>query len=466
MFTRRKFLCGASAVTLSTPAFMSALTKNAYAASNTILVVYELNGGNDSFNMVIPWDTTGNGVYQTDRANIALSSAAVLGAGSNFDATPSATGNGTTFAFNPTMSSLTANNNLRWLYGQGKVALVMGVGLPSNAVSRDGHQQAQFYWQTAGINNVGTTNLGWAGLAADQFTATGSLPPLITVDGSNQVAFHGSKTTPLVVSGDIGGFKPSYPSQLGGTNTNLNYGPSGTTSGLIALNANNAYATAAPPAEFTRSVGIQTTNYVSVVQGIATAQPLTSYVTAYNGSTSGVKSQFKQIARMIMGGASTRAYYLRQGGYDTHSAQNAAQPALLGEFSESVTEFYTFLKANSASSNVVIMTISDFGRRPFSNSSAGTDHGTATMHLMIGDPVAGGTYYNSGAQGVSSTGYPNLAQSALDSNGNVYVSVDYRYYLSGALQWLGADPTPIVGSGFVNTSGAAANLNKILPGLH
>ena len=36
------------------------------------------------------------------------------------------------------------------------------------------------------------------------------------------------------------------------------------------------------------------------------------------------------------------------------------------------------------------MTISDFGRRPYSNSSAGTDHGTATMHFLIGDPVAGG----------------------------------------------------------------------------
>jgi uncharacterized protein (DUF1501 family) len=464
MFSRRKFLCGATAVTMSTPAFMTALAKNAYAASNSILVVYELNGGNDAFNMVLPWDTTGNGAYQTARANIAISSSAVLAAGSNFDATPSAPGNGTAYAFNPTMSSLTATNNLRWLYGQGKVAVVLGLGLPANAVSRDGHQQAQFYWQTAGINNVGTTNLGWTGQAFDQFTATGSLPPMVTLDGSNQVAFHGSKNLPLVVSGDIAGFKPSYPSQLGGNNTNLNFGPTGSAAGLIALNANNAYATAAAPAEYTRSIGNQTTNYVSVVQSIATAQPLSDYVLTYNGVTSSVKSQFKQIARMILGGASTRAYYLRQGGYDNHSAQNAAQPQLLGEFSESVTEFYTYLKAKSASSNVVIMTISDFGRRSFSNSSAGTDHGTATVHFMIGDPVAGGAYYNSGAKGVLSTGYPDIRQTSLDSNGNVYVSIDYRSYLSASLQWLGADPTPIVGASFVNTS-SVASLNKLLPGL-
>jgi uncharacterized protein (DUF1501 family) len=465
MFTRRNFLCGATAVTMSTPAFMTALAKNAYAASNTILVVYELNGGNDSFNMVIPWDTAGNTVYQANRANIAISSAAVLSAGSNFDPTPSATGNGTTFAFNPTMSSTTATNNLRWLYSQGRVALVLGLGLPANAVSRDGHQQAQFYWQTAGINNVGTTNLGWTGLGFDQITSSGSLPPMVTVDGNSQIAFHGSKNSPLVIGGDLSGFTPSYTGQMSGNNANLNYGPAGIPSGLVALHANNSYPTAAAPAEFTRNIGSQTTGYVSAVQSIATAQLLSDYVLTYNAKSSSMKSQFKQIARMIIGGAATRAYYLRQGGYDNHSAQNSAQPALLGEFSESVTEFYTYLKAKNASSNVVIMTISDFGRRPYSNSSAGTDHGTATMHFMIGDPVTGGTYFNSGAQGVMTTGYPNIATTALDSNGDVYVSVDYRYYLSASLQWLGADPTPIVGSTFVSTSAAHANLNAILPGL-
>jgi len=467
MFSRRKFLCGATAVTMSTPAFLGALRSRAEAAANTILVVVELNGGNDAFNMVIPWDTNGYGVYQAQRANIAISSAAVIasGTGSNFDAKPSAPGNGTTFAFNPTMSSTVTTNNLRWLYGQGRVALVMGLGLPANAVSRDGHQQAQFYWQTAGINNLGTTNLGWAGLAFDQMTSSGTLPPLVTVDGSNQIAFNGAKTSPLVTSGDLSKFAPSYPSQLGGTNTNVNFGPSGLTSGLIALNADNAYHTSASPSEYTRGIGSQTTGYVSAVQSIAAAQPLADYVLTYNGTTSSVKTQFKQAARMIIAGAPTRAYYVRQGGYDNHSAQNAAQPALLGEFSESVTEFYTYLKAKNASSNVVIMTISDFGRRAYSNSSAGTDHGTATIHMMIGDPVAGGTYFNAGAPGVMATGYPNIATSALDGNGFVYVSVDYRYYLSAALQWLGAEPAPIVGSSFVSTAAANANLNAILPGL-
>jgi uncharacterized protein (DUF1501 family) len=465
MFTRRTFLCGATAVTMSTPAFMAALTKNAAAASSSILVVVELNGGNDAFNMVIPWDTAGYAAYSAQRANIAIGSAAVVAAGSNFDATPSAPGNGTAYAFNPTMSSTTATNNLRALYGTGHLALVMGLGLPANAVSRDGHQQAQFYWQTAGINNVGTTNVGWTGRGFDQFSNGGSLPSMMSMDGSNHVAFTGAKNLPLVVSGDLSTFTPSYPGQLSGNNTNLNFGPVGKASGLVAIGADAAYATAAPPSEFMRALDSQTTGYVSSVQGIATAQPLADYVLTYNGKTSSVKTQFKQVARMIIGGAPSRAYYVRQGGYDNHSSQNSQQPALLGELSESLTEFYTYLKGKNASSNVAIMTISDFGRRAYSNSSAGTDHGTATVHMMIGDAVKGGVYYVPGAQGVTATGYPNIATKALDSNGNVYVSIDYRYYISAALQWLGADPTPIVGSSFVSTAAANAGLNGMLPGL-
>ena len=53
-------------------------------------------------------------------------------------------------------------------------------------------------------------------------------------------------------------------------------------------------------------------------------------------ANSSVKSQYKQIARLILAGATTRAYYVRQGGYDNHAMNTTYQPILLGEFSESV----------------------------------------------------------------------------------------------------------------------------------
>ena len=85
--------------------------------------------------------------------------------------------------------------------------------------------------------------------------------------------------------------------------------------------------------------------------------------------------------------------------------------------------------------NLIVMTISDFGRRPNSNSTAGTDHGTGTVTFVLGGSVLGGVY---GA-------YPSLAPSALDRNGNVVVPVDYRNQISDVCVELGADPTTIVG---------------------
>jgi uncharacterized protein (DUF1501 family) len=82
------------------------------------------------------------------------------------------------------------------------------------------------------------------------------------------------------------------------------------------------------------------------------------------------------------------------------------------------------------------MTTSEFGRRPAENGS-GTDHGTASAHLVVGSAVKGGRY---GAP-------PSLA--ALDANGNPVMTVDFRSYFATALQgWLGVDAEPVVGKGF------------------
>ncbi len=82
------------------------------------------------------------------------------------------------------------------------------------------------------------------------------------------------------------------------------------------------------------------------------------------------------------------------------------------------------------------MTMTDFGRRPQANSTAGTDHGTASVSFVIGDRVKGGVYGQ----------YPNL--SALDTNGNVVIQVDFRNHISDLVAALGTDPTPIVGGSY------------------
>jgi uncharacterized protein (DUF1501 family) len=457
-------MCGATATTLSIPALMRALSSEASAASNTILVLYEMNGGNDAFNMIIPLDSANFATYNQLRGdNIAIAETAIETAQTYFDATPSPVGQGSTFGFNPIMGAATAGatNNLRWLYGQGKVGIIMGSGLPFSAYSRNGHQQAQFYWATSGINNLGDTNVGWIGQAFDQIGGGGAVPPMIAIDGSNEIALNGQKSSALIINGNyssLANFSPNYPS--------------GSSAFPNALTGNDNYVTQPIASEFARALGVETTSYVSAVKSYAanaTVAPLikkypTKYPTGSN-NTSYVKTQFQQVANMILAGAPSRCYYVRQGGYDSHSGQLAGQTPLLGEFSEGVTEFYQFLKANNASSNVVIATVSDFGREAFSNSTNGTDHGTATMHYFIGDMVKGGVYADFNAplapsnqmpqgvssNGVSKTGYPDFTNR--DNNSYTVVSIDFRSQLSALIQFLGANPENIVGTQFAAIAG-------------
>ncbi len=423
LFDRRKFLCGATASVLAVPTFLRAIEAEA-AGTSRLLVLVQLDGGNDAFNMVIPLQTYGT--YQGKRSNIAVDQTSIQNAGTSFDSNPStAASAATTYAFHPRMTAL------RTLYGAGNLAVIMGVGLPANAASRTGHEQAKFAWDVAGINNFGQTNLGWVGQTMDQLKLpAASLPPLASLDGSKPLLMNGKTTQPIVVGGSLGNF--SVNTGAGGTDG---------TSRLGALTAGDAYPTPYGAAEFTRSLGSTTTGYVNAVQAIATAEPLTDYVTTYtptpNGtkSTSYLKGQFQQVARLMLGGSATRAFHVRQGGYDTHANQNSGQPMLLNELSEAISEFITYLQAKNATvaSNVLVMTYSDFGRRVQSNSSAGTDHGTATIGLIAGGGVKGGVYGS----------YPDFSK--LDNDGNPFVGIDFRNQISDIVTALGADPAAVVG---------------------
>ena len=461
-FSRRKFLCGATAAAFNAGAFVRALGETAQAASttNTIVIVYDLNGGNDGFNTIVP--LTGstaiakqNSAYATLRSNIALSTASIQAAGTNFDATPSAVGMGSTYGFNPVMTSF------RSLYAQGKVAIVSGVGVPANVPNRSSHQQGSFYWATGAID-YSAPNVGWAGIAIDQLNITNSFSPLVSVNGNLPTVLRAQKTVPLVVGGDLGSF-------------NANTGPLSKSAGIGAIQANDAYATAPISSEYARSIGSQTTGDIAAVQAYAKAVnpdslgggPLSPaypasanfapYQTNFDGTTtySITKTKLAQIARLIIAGAPTRAYYLMHnpGYFDTHSAQLPRQGNLLQEFSEATSEFYAYLRMYNKSSNVIIMTTGDFGRTPWANGNAGTDHGTSTFHFVIGDPVKGGMY--------STNIYPDLTPGL--SGGYVNVDIDFRYYLSAVIQSFGVDPQTVLGtSAFTNLAGAGANLGRMI----
>ena len=419
LYSRRRFLCGATAVTLSMPTLMRGIA--AEASGNLIMVTIFLNGGNDALNTVIPISTKQYGAYTNLRqipggGFLGYTQAQISAAGTAFDPnyqTPAS--QATNYAFNPGMPELRA------LYGQGKVAVLTGVGLPPVDPNRTDHQIAQFDWATGSVNQFGLTNAGWVGQTFDQLGGGGAVPPMVSVDYSSPIIQHGAKNSPLSLGGDIGNF--SIPCGDGGPDC---------VNRLSSLSTNDGYATQYMQSEFARTLAEATTDYVGVVKGYSTAATGATYPATGKSS---LRNQLKQVARLIQAGAPVRSYFASQGGYDTHSSQlnPNSQPALLADLSGGISDFYGYLAANALSSNVVIMTYSDFGRRVQANSTAGTDHGTASVHFIIGDPVKPGVY---GA-------YPDLTK--LDPNGNPLISVDFRNYVSDLVSALGADPTAIVG---------------------
>jgi uncharacterized protein (DUF1501 family) len=410
---------------LSMPLFMRALEAEASTAGKVVVVV-ELNGGNDFFNTIVPLSSTQNGYYNDLRSNIALSDADL--AATAFAETPAVAASlSDPYAFHPRMTAL------RQVYGLGNLAVILGIGIPPTAYGNTDHEQARFAWSSGTINSFDVTETGWVGSAFDQIGQSGgNLPAMIALNNSLPIIMRAKKGSPLVINNNIQYFSPNTGSSGSDSTTRLN-----------GLNANDNYALASVPAEFARATAGETEEYVSSIQSIYQQNPLNNYSTTYAftpgspATYSGVKTQLQQVARVLLSGSQSRAFWVSQGGYDTHSDQLNNQAPLLGEFSEGVSQFWQYMQqANpTIASNLIIMTISDFGRRPNSNSTAGTDHGTGTVSFMLGGSVLGGVYGQ----------YPSLAPSALDGNGNIAVPVDFRNHISDVCVQLGADPTSIVG---------------------
>ena len=139
------------------------------------------------------------------------------------------------------------------------------------------------------------------------------------------------------------------------------------------------------------------------------------------------------LAAMLAAGLPLRCVAMQAaGGYDTHSAQLATLPDNVDLLAQSLFAFQRDLEARGLADRVLTHVWSEFGRRPQENGS-GTDHGAAGLSFLIGSRVAGTMLGE----------FPGLA--ALDGNGNLRETFDFRRLYSGVLdQWFGVDPAQII----------------------
>jgi len=130
----------------------------------------------------------------------------------------------------------------------------------------------------------------------------------------------------------------------------------------------------------------------------------------------------RQIAQLIKAGVGLEVAFAEAGGWDTHSNQafggngSRGQLAnLLRNFGQSIAAFATDL--GKQMDDVVILTMSEFGRTARENGTRGTDHGHGNAMLVLGNSVKGGQVYGD---------WKGLKSDQLNQGRDLAVTTDFR----------------------------------------
>ena len=126
----------------------------------------------------------------------------------------------------------------------------------------------------------------------------------------------------------------------------------------------------------------------------------------------------REIAQLVKADVGVEIAFADLGGWDTHVRQGGAQGQLagrLGQLGEGIRALYDDL--GDRMEDVVILTMSEFGRTVAENGSGGTDHGHANCMLALGGSVKGGRILGD---------WPGLERELLYQGRDLAVTTDFR----------------------------------------
>jgi uncharacterized protein (DUF1501 family) len=346
----------------------------ATSTTDKVLVIIQLNGGNDGLNTVIPLSNYSN--YYNARNNIAIPENKVLKLTGNIDT-----------GIHPSMTAL------QNLFSDGKLNIVQSVGYPQPSFS---HFRATDIWMS-GSDSDQYLNTGWAGrFLNNKFPNYPDGYP--NADLPDPLAIQIGSLATLTCQGPTVnmGLSISDPSSF----YNLIDGTD-----MAVTNTNAGYEL-----NFLRGIAKQTNLYSARIK--KASDSVTQQITYPNNN---LAAQLKIVARLIKGGLQTKVYMVNYGGFDTHSGQvvttdttTGTHANLLKVLSDSIAAFQSDITGLEIEDRVIGMTYSEFGRRIKSNASGGTDHGSAAPLFLFGKNVRGGVFGNNPTIPVSATVNDNV----------------------------------------------------------
>jgi uncharacterized protein (DUF1501 family) len=357
-----------------------------------VLVVINLQGGNDGLNTIVPH---GISDYYRYRPTLGIAPGDVL----QIDKT---------IGFNPAMQSLKS------MYDAGNVAIVQGAGYPGPDHS---HFRSTEIWQTAEPEHYEST--GWVG----RFLDSANLPK---DNLFNAVALAPVLPELMIARGvdvpAIGGLAQF------GLSSDKNASERGAFSAIDksgSMPFNSPYLSTVAMIEDHAQRG---------------SEELPKLISGYKASgtypATPLGRSLSLAAQIVGSRLGTRVIYVQHGSFDTHAAQKGTQDRLLREFSDGVKAFYDDLAAHGNDKRVLTLTFSEFGRRVAENASRGTDHGEAAPMFLVGGGLKGGLYGQ----------MPSM--STLD-NGDIKYTVDFRsVYATVIEKWFGRPTTGVLAGSF------------------
>jgi uncharacterized protein (DUF1501 family) len=371
--------------------------------NDRVLVLINLQGGNDGLNTIIPFDDP---KYISNRKTIGFTTADDLSKINNLKLRGD-------LAFNPMVqyhdAAANRDSRLYKMWQDGKLAVMQNVGY---ADPNRSHFRATDIWNSASDSNI-VVSTGWLGRYLEEIEPQ---YPFDVVSGDDPLAMAISFTTTLVFQGGKStmGVAVADPSKY---------------------SAAAAYADDTPPTNsygnelgYVRNILVQSDIYGTRFNQLFATSPTNNV--AYPAANS-LAMQLQKVAWCIAKGMKTKVYFVQQQGYDTHVLQNSkdngsGQGKLLFELAEAISTFQEDLEKFGVADRVVGMTYSEFGRRVNENSSSGTDHGTCAPQFIFGTQVNGELYGNN----------PDLVN--LDPYQDLVNQFDFRQVYAGILtEWFG-----------------------------
>jgi uncharacterized protein (DUF1501 family) len=405
MISRRIFLKngGLALVSLGfAPTFLARTVAAADARRRVLITIFQ-RGAVDGLNMIVPF---GERAYYAARPSLAIAAP-----GRSEDAAVDLDG---FFGLHPRLAPL------KPLFEARQMAIVHACGSPDATRS---HFDAQDYMETA-TPGVKSTQDGWLNRylharehqAATPFRAVALAPQLPR-------ALQGLE--PALAIGQISQF-----------------GIRGNGNDMVQSSFESEYAAAAD--SVLHSTGREAFDAVKMLKGANLGQYTPANGAEYPRSAFG--EALRQIAQLVKADVGLEVAFAESGNWDHHVNEGAAVGVLatrLDDLARGVTALVRDL--GDRMQDVVILTMSEFGRAVVENGNRGTDHGHGNAMMIIGGPVRGGKVYGR---------WPGLAPEQRYDRRDLAVTTDFRSVFAEVVQrHLGlADTRPVFPGFTANTT--------------